>query len=122
MANPRVGGTIFFKSNGKQFSVAGEFTYNLGKVKRDAVVGHDGVHGFKELPQAPMMNGQFTDNYDMDLENDLLNITDETLTLELNNGKTIVMRNGFYTGSGDVTTEEGKIVAEFSGLSCVEIK
>lgn len=118
----RVGGLIYFKANGKQFSCKGSWDYNLGEVKRDAVVGSDGMHGFKELPQAPRITGTITDNSDMDLAQDLLNITDETLTLELNNGKTVVMRNGFFTGSGDVATEEGEISAEFSGLSCVEIK
>ena len=44
MANRRVGGILEVKIDGTLFSAKGEFTYNLGTPKREAVVGADSVH------------------------------------------------------------------------------
>jgi len=52
MANRRVGGIIFLKVDGEGFQSKGNFTYNIGVPKKEAVVGADGVHGFKETPQS----------------------------------------------------------------------
>lgn len=118
----RVGGKIFVKADGFQFDAKGQFEYNLGADKRDVVLGHDGVHGHKALPQEPYISGEITDNYDLDLKNDVLNIEDATITLELYNGKTIVLRQAFYSGEGTVQTEEGNIAVRFTGISAAEVK
>lgn len=118
----RVGGQIFVKADGVQFDAKGQFEYNLGQVKRDAIIGHDGHHGFKAMPQRAYIAGEFTDNYDLDLKQDLLNIEDATITLELYNGKVIVLRNAYFSGSGNVQTEEGNIEVEFTGESAAEVK
>lgn len=117
----RVGGIIEFKANGNLFSAKGSFTYNLGQAKRDPVIGHDSVHGYKELPQAPRIEGAITDRSDLDLQA-LLNLQNATVTLTLANGKIIVLREAFYAGEGDVTTEEGEIQALFHGTSAEEIR
>lgn len=46
----RVGGVIFVKVDGGQLRAKGEFEYNLGVPKREAIVGMDGTHGYKEDP------------------------------------------------------------------------
>lgn len=117
----RVGGIIEFKANGELYSAKGSWTYNLGKPKRDPVIGHDAVHGHKELPQAPRIEGTITDRSDMSLEA-LLTLENATCTLRLANGKVIVLREAFYAGEGDVTTEEGEIQALFHGTSAEEIR
>lgn len=117
----RVGGQIFIKADGVQFDAKGQFEYNLGALKREAVIGHDGLHGFKALPQEPYISGEITDNADLDLKNDLLNIEDATITLELYNGKVIVLRNAFFAGDGTVQTEEGNIAVRFVGDSAAEV-
>lgn len=121
MASPYLrGGTAFFKLDGNQHRVKGSWSYNLGLPKRDAIVGHDGVHGFKELPQQPFVEGVITDGADVDLAK-LLKTDRATVTLELANGKVITLRDAWYAGEGTVTTEEGEIAVRFEGLSADEV-
>jgi len=120
MANRRVGGIIFFKVNGVMFNAKGSFTYNIGSPKREAVVGADAVHGFKEMPQVAYIEGAVTDSDELDLEA-LLSLRDATATLELANGKAIVLREAFFAGDGNVTTEEGEIEVRFEGLAGGEV-
>jgi hypothetical protein len=121
MANSRVGGIIQLKIGGTIYNAKGAFTYNIGAPKREAVVGSDAVHGFKELPQAPMIEGVITDTSDLDLST-LLNFRDGTVILSLANGKSVSLNNAFYAGDGNVTTEEGEIEVSFKGTSAKENK
>lgn len=121
MANRnRRAGIIYLKVSGRTHDVKGSFTYNIGQPKREGIVGHDGVHGFKELPQIPFIEGEITDASDLDLKS-ILNYEDETVTLELNNGKTIVLSNAWFAGDGNVSTEDGNIAVRFEGKSGKEI-
>lgn len=115
----RRGGIIFFKWNGRQYDVKGEATYNLGKAKRTAIVGRDRVHGFTEEVQVPFVELELTDAADLDLA-ELVTAENGTAVLELANGKIIVLRDGWFAGAGDVTSNEGVIKARFEGLSCTE--
>ncbi len=120
MANQRRSGTLFFKINGLRYDAKGNFTYNLGREKREAIIGTDAVHGYKAMPQVPFIEGELTDSTDLDL-NAVLTIDDVTATLELANGKVIVLRNAWYAGDGNVQTEEGNIQLRLEGLSADEV-
>lgn len=115
----RRGGTLSLTVNGVRQDAKGSFSYNLGKPKREAIIGADGVHGYKELPQAPMIEGEITDRGDLDLAA-FVETTDATVTLQLANGKTVVLRNAWFAGEGTVQTEEGNIACRFEGLSASE--
>jgi hypothetical protein len=117
----RIGGIIEVKINGELYSAKGSWTYNLGRAKREAVVGSDAVHGYKEMPQAPKLEGAITDRNELDLSS-LLLVKDATITLSLANGKVIVFRNSFFDGDGNVTTEEGEIEVSFSAMSAEEVR
>lgn len=117
----RVGGKIFVKANGTQYRAKGSWTYNLGKDKREAVVGMDGVHGYKSSPQVAVIEGTITDSSELSLE-ELLDLEDVTITLELANGKIISLNNAWWAADGNVTTEEGEIEARFEGLTADEIR
>lgn len=121
MATNRRGGIIFLKVDSVQYSAKGNFTYNIGAPKREAIVGHDEVHGYKELPQVPFIEGEITDKDDMDLAT-LLNAKDATVTLELANGKVITLREAWFAGEGTGNTEEGNIPVRFEGLSGEEVR
>lgn len=108
----RIGGIIEVKVNGALFSAKGSWTYNLGKGKKEAVIGSDSTHGYKEMPQEAMIEGAISDNEDLDLTS-LVEIVDATVTLTLATGKIIVLRDAFYAADGNVTTEEGEIEAKF---------
>lgn len=117
----RVGGIIEVKANGELYSAKGSWTYNLGRPKRESIVGSDAVHGYKEMPQVPFIEGAVTDRNDLDLTS-LLELADATVTLQLANGKIIVLRNAVFAADGNVTTEEGEVEVRFEGQSAEEVR
>lgn len=119
MSNRRAG-ILFLKKDGEIFDAKGNFTYNLGEPKRDAIVGAERVHGYKEMPQVPFIEGEITDSSTTNLSQ-FLNTTDSTITLELANGKVFVLRNAWYAGEGNVQTEEANVQVRFEGMSAEEI-
>lgn len=121
MARNRVAGLIALKIDGDLCKAKGNFTYNLGKPKRDAIIGADAVHGYKEAVQVPFIEGEITDTSEMSLES-LLGITDSTVTLELGNDKVIVLRQSWFAGEGTGNTEEGNIAVRFEGMSAEEVR
>jgi hypothetical protein len=121
MAGKRVGGTIFLKSDGLQLQAKGNFTYDIGKPKKEAVTGFDGVHGFKETPKPAFIEGEITDSLDLDLGK-LFDTVGATINLELAVGKSIVLRDAWYAGDGTGETEEGNIKVRFEAPSGEETK
>ena len=117
----RRAGIVYFKINGEIQDAKGNFTYNLGKPKREAIVGSDGTHGFKETPQVAFIEGELTDRGNLDLEA-LVTLDDITATLELSNGKVIVIRNAWYAGDGNVQTEEANIQLRLEGKAGEEVR
>ncbi len=120
MAINRRAGVLYLLINGVQHDAKGSFTYNLGAPKRDALVGHDRVHGYKELPQVPMIEGEITDSATLKVR-DLLNIEEATIHLKLANGKSFILRQAWYAGDGNVQSEEANIEVKFQGMSGEEI-
>lgn len=116
----RRSGFLFVKVNGVTYDAKGDYTYNLGQPKREAIVGPDRVHGYKELPQVPFIEGEITDSSNIDVSA-FLNIKDATVTLELANGKVISLSNAWYAGDGNIQTEEANIQVRFEGLRAEEI-
>ena len=117
----RIGGIIALKVNGDIYFAKGNFTYNLGKPKKEGVVGSDRVHGYKEVPQVPFIEGEITDRNELNLE-DLITLDDATVTLELANGKVIMLREGWYAGEGTGNTDEGNIALRIEGMSAEEVR
>ena len=115
----RVSGTFFVEIDGVRRNALGNWTYNLGQPKRELVIGADQVHGHKEMPQGARIEGEITDQRDLDVAA-LINLTDTTITLELANGKIVTLRNALYTGDGDVGTENANVQVEFHGLEAFE--
>lgn len=117
----RIGGMISLKINGDMYFAKGNFTYNLGLPKKEGVAGSDRVHGYKEVPQVPFIEGEITDRNELNLE-DLVTLDDGTATLELANGKVIMLREAWYAGEGTGNTEEGNIALHLEGMSAEEIR
>lgn len=116
----RLAGIIYLKIGGKQRQAAGEFTYNLGGIKREAEVGTSGFAGFKAKPQVAFIEGEIYDSSDLNVK-ELLDIEDETVTLELYNGKTAVFPNAYYAADGNITTDSAKIQVRFEAKEGNEI-
>ena len=119
--NRRIGGIILLKVDGNQLQAKGSFTYNLGVPKKEMVVGSDGVHGFKETPQVPYIEGAITDLDELDVET-LQRTRDATVMLELANSKIIAIEEATYSADGAVTTEEGEIEVRFEGVRGREVR
>jgi len=115
-----VAGKIFFKVAGVQENAKGNFSYNLGLSKREALIGADKVHGYKEVPQVAFIEGEITDRSDLDLAK-LIELKDTSITLELANGKVILLRDAWFAGEGTVTTDEATIAVRYEGLSGEEV-
>lgn len=115
-------GTIELKVDGEMYAVKGSFTYGLGKPQREAVVGHDAVHGYKELPTVPFIEGEITDAPELSLDK-LAEVTASTITLSLANGKVIVLRDAWSANKDGLTasTEEGAVSVRFEGMAAEEI-
>lgn len=120
MANQRVAGLIQLQTNGEILRAKGEFTYNLGKPKREAVVGADGVHGYMEKPQVAFIEGAITDAGDVDLAA-LATLRDATVNLKLGNGKMVVLNAAWYAGEGTGKTGEGEVAVRWEGTSAEEV-
>ena len=116
----RRGGIIQVQVNGVLYDARGSWTYNLGRPKREPIVGADGVHGYKETPQVPFIEGEITDRGDLDLAA-LVTLKDATATLQLANGKVIVLRDAWYAGEGTGNTGEGNVAVRFEGKNAEEV-
>ena len=107
----RRAGMIQFKRNGVQELAKGNFTYNLGRPLREAIM---------ETPQVPFIEGEITDRPDLDL-NELVTAENQTITLSLNNGKVIALSEAYFAGEGTGNTEEANIAVRFEGAQAEEI-
>lgn len=120
MADQRRAGLISFNVDGVQYDAKGSFEIGFGVPKREAIIGSDGVHGFKETPQVPYISGAITDRGNLDLKT-LFALKGVTVTLEESNGKASVLRNAWYAGDGKKTTEEAEVDVRFEGQSASEV-
>jgi len=85
MANNRLAGVAFVKVDGKQIALSGKWTSNIHQVKRESIVGQDGVHGYKEMPTAPKIKGDAVYTRDTSVEA-MRDMTDVTIELQFANG------------------------------------
>lgn len=120
----KLGGTVNLKVNGDIYKAKGSFNYSLGLEKKEAVLGVDGVHGYKSSKQVPMIEGEITITPKVNIKN-LLSIGEEdnvTVTLDLNQGSVIVLRNAWINTEGTIETEESKMSVKFEGIQAEQIR
>lgn len=113
-------GLIQFAVNGVRFDALGNFTYGLGKPKREGIVGASGPAGYKETAQIPFIEGEIVDSADLDLAS-FLDTDGATVTLKLGNGKTIALSEAYNASEGTGNSEDGKIAVRFEGKHAEEI-
>jgi hypothetical protein len=110
----RRAGIIQLIIDGQRYDAKGNFTYNLGRPMREALIGSDRPHGFRETPQIGFIEGEITDRDDLDLEA-LVTAEDATCTLNLANGKVVVLREAYFAADGNVGTDEANITFRMEG-------
>ncbi len=119
MAQQRIGGFLVFKIDGVQYSARGAFKYQPLTTEKTGRAGQDGPHGFTEMPVVPYIEGELTDLGGVSVQA-LQALDDSTFTLELANGKVVILRNGWVSGQIPVDTTEGKYPIKLEGKNCYE--
>lgn len=112
----RIGGIIEIVADGKRIAAKGSFTYNLGKPQKTSVIGAAEPLGYSEAPKAAYIEGETVHLSELDLAA-LIDTTNATIDLTLPNGRVFVMREAFYAGDGEGSTEEGAVKVRFESKS-----
>lgn len=107
----RIAGLLEFQLNGKVYKVAGPVSYNLGKNKRNTVMGPDGIHGYAEVPQVSFVEveGRVTPGIDIAA---LATAKNQTITLKLAS-TTYMWPDAWFAGEGTANTEEATMTWRF---------
>ena len=115
-----IGGVASVKVNGVVIPVKGEWTINVGFSKLTVVLGAETQHGFTSTPQAGTLTGMTTNRDEVDIEA-LLTAKGAIINLLMAGptGDTFVLTNASQTGEGAITTGEGEIALEFTGLGSI---
>jgi len=119
-SNNRIGGTLSFKVDGNQYEARGAFTVLCATVKRTGVAGMDGVHGYIEVPVVPEIKGEISIGNNLSIFQ-LEAITNATIQIDLANGNSYVVVNGWNESGNVIDTHDGKVAVLFQGESIQEI-
>lgn len=119
MSNKKAG-LLKLKVNGKTLRTAGDFTYGIGTVKKEALIGTDGVHGYKEVPQVSFIEGDIRDGLNIDLK-ELSEADIESATLELGNKKIIILSDGWVASELTGSTGEATIPLRIEAKKAKEV-
>jgi len=120
MSQQRKGGPINLQINGVTEDARGNFTWGLGRMKAEAVLGSNGPVGYKETATTPFIEGEIIDRADLDLAA-MLDLRDATVSIVLPNGKTVTLFDAYFNGEGVANSEEGNIAVRFEGKRAEEI-
>lgn len=113
----RISGTCFIKVDGTQLEVKGNIETPVSAFSREAIMGLNGVAGYKETAKRPFvkLDAIVTPDFPITL---LQTGTAMTITVEFANGKVFTLSSAFMEGDGnDVNGEDGSISLEFSGIT-----
>lgn len=116
----RIAGTAYLKVDGGQYALRGSFTVSIDAFEREGIAGQDAVHGHKEMPRVPFIEGDISLVPELSIE-DLAEVTDATVTAELANGRVYLLREAWTAGARELDTEEGKTSVRFEGMSGEEL-
>ena len=120
MASNLIAGTAQVVADGITYQLAGDAKYNPSSVKREALIGQDGFHGWKELPIPGSISMSIRDAGSLTVAN-FNSMRNSTVTLTLANGKTVIGRNMGTTEVNDVDSTEGKFDVKWEGPQVVEM-
>ncbi|WP_175829719.1 phage tail tube protein [Burkholderia cepacia] len=107
------------KIDGVTYQLEGKASYAVSRVKREALTGQDGFHGWKEMPVTGKIKMTLRDSGGLTVA-DFNAMRNSTVVLELANGKIVTGRNMGTTEPEEVDTEEGTFPVQFEGPEVVE--
>ncbi|ODS09733.1 phage tail tube protein [Vibrio scophthalmi] len=90
-------------------------TINYGAIKREPVMGDDGVLGYQEIiVSAPFIKTTITHAKTTD-EDAIKNFVDEDVSLTTNNGKAYTLKNAWMGEMGELNVKDGSLEVTFYG-------
>jgi hypothetical protein len=108
-------GIVHLKFDSLVLNTIGEFTINLGRLKRTAIIASGEVCGAKEeLAEPPSIKGSILIPEKGDLEK-LFNSMDGTVTLRL--GDHYFVLRSAWLAEHEIATDDGKVNVTFQGKS-----
>lgn len=116
----RVAGVAYLKINGNQYPLRGNLTVSPSPVERAMIAGQDYVHGYSELPRVPYIEGDLTTVPGLSVEA-IAAMVDVTVTAELANDSTFVLRSAACRAALEINAREGQFRARWEGVQCDEI-
>ena len=116
----RIAGVAFLKIDGSLYPLRGNFTISPSAVERAGIAGQDYIHGYSELPRLPVISGDVSLVQELSMD-DVEATTQSTVTAELANGKTYVLREAWCTSALELNAREGQVRITWQGVSCDEI-
>jgi len=119
MATPQ-NGVVAVRVNGDPIRIKGTVTYALGGKVREPVEGPTGLAGFSVKGMAAFVEVVSVDADDVDL-GQLQGLTEQTITVQLENGKTIVVNDASVVGLIEASTDEGEFTVRFVGPTAKEV-
>lgn len=94
-------------------------TINFGNLKREAVLGDDGVLGYSETyDTAPSIKVTIVHAKDTD-EDKLKNFVSENLTYQTNSGKTYTLMDAWTVDPLELTVKDGQLEVLFNGTELI---
>jgi hypothetical protein len=120
MCPNRIAGVAFLRVDGVQYALKGALTISIDAFEREGIAGMDGVHGYKETPRVPFIQGDFSDTAGMSLD-DLSAVCNATVTAELATGKTYLLRNAWTSTARELNVSDGQVSVKFEGMKGEEV-
>src|ERR1051326_473420 len=97
----KIGGTAYLKINGTQVPLRGMLLVSPSAFERAMQGGQDYVHGYLENVRVPWIEGDLSTVPELSAET-LLAQDDVTVTAELNNGRTYVLKEAATKGAFEI--------------------
>jgi hypothetical protein len=114
MSSNLIAGVAQITVDGATHQLEGGLKYSPSSVKREAMIGQDGFHGWKETPVTGSITMSIRDAGDLTVAS-FNSMRNATVVATLANGKTVVGRNMGATDVQEVDTEDAKFDVKFEG-------
>ena len=109
-----IAGVAQITVDGQTYQLEGDLKYSPSTVKREAMLGQDGFHGFKEMPVTGSISMSIRDAGNLTVAN-FAAMRNSTVVAQLANGKIVVGRNMGTTDVIEVETGDAKFAVKFEG-------
>jgi hypothetical protein len=114
MSSNLIAGVAQITVDGATHQLEGSLKYSPSTVKREAMIGQDGFHGWKETPVTGSISMSIRDAGNLTVAS-FNSMRNATVVATLANGKIITGRNMGTTDVQEVDTEDAKFDVKFEG-------